>query len=549
MPPPERFGRYEVIRELGRGGMAVVYLSRDPRVGREVAIKVISADLAGDAEFRRRFDREAQALARLEHSAIVPLYDHGEEDGTPYLVFRYMEGGSLAERIARTGALPLEDVSAIARRVGAALDYAHAQGVIHRDIKPANILFDRNGEAWLGDFGISLAAERTSSLTSAAWIGSPAYMSPEQADGKPATAASDIYSLGCTLFEAITGRPPFTAEKPVALLLKHLQEPAPKASSVGRKIPQEVDRALLRAMAKDPGERTPTGGKLAESLGRTAARKPVAEAVRPPEAQGHGSVVPTIASAVDTGPMRGEGTRAVLGGSPVLQTVAQNELVVPPTERRWRIRWMLAGLIGLGLAGAVTASVFAMARGAGDDEQKASVGQSPSPTATLRSETATVTSSPTKAVSSSTATVSGAVGATPTQEPTPVPPTATPDVEFGPQPTATPTLQPTTAPTATPTNTRIPTVTPTKTKVVAPTFTPTSAPQVVTNTVYARRVSCEVKRIGFNDVVYDYSQSLICNLEAFHSFQCTVGDTIEFLITYYDDKKSLWSESISHDCE
>lgn len=274
MPPPERFGRYEVVRELGRGGMAVVYLARDPRVGREVAIKVISADLAGNAEFRRRFDREAQALARLEHSAIVPLYDHGEEDGTPYLVFRYMEGGSLAQRIGKQGALPLEDVAAIARRVGAALDYAHAQGVIHRDIKPANILFDRNGEAWLGDFGISLAAERTSALTSAAWIGSPAYMSPEQANGDPATAASDIYSLGCTLFEAVTGRPPFAAEKPVALLLKHLQEPAPKASSVSRNVPDEVDRALLRAMAKDPAQRVERAGLIVELLTTDDRRPP-----------------------------------------------------------------------------------------------------------------------------------------------------------------------------------------------------------------------------------------------------------------------------------
>lgn len=422
MPPPERFGRYEVVRELGRGGMAVVYLARDPRVGREVAIKAISSDLAGEAEFRRRFDREAQALARLEHSAIVPLYDHGDEEGTPYLVFRYMEGGSLAKLIARSGSLALEDVGAIARRVGAALDYAHGRGVIHRDIKPANILFDANGEAWLGDFGISLAAERTSSLTSGAWIGSPAYMSPEQANGDPATAASDIYSLGCTLFEAVTGSPPFSAEKPVALLLKHVQEEASLASERREGVSESVDQALAKALAKDPNERIKSGGALAEALIGVASPGRPGVAVVPQSAQGHGSILPTIASAVDTGPLSGDVTRAVPEASSPAQTVAEPELI-SPRGRRWRPRWMLAGLIGLGMSGAVAALVFAMMGGSDDDNRPANptVGSTATPT---RNMMPTRTKPPT--VASPPPTIGGMAGTTVTVEPTQVPATAMP---------------------------------------------------------------------------------------------------------------------------
>ncbi len=306
--------------------MAVVYLARDPQVGREVAIKMISADLANDPDFRRRFDREARAVARLEHSAIVPMYDHGETDGTPYLVFRYMEGGSLATRIAQRGALPIDDLADVAQRVGAALDYAHAHGVIHRDIKPANILFDRNGEAWLGDFGIAVTSERTSSLTSGAWIGSPSYMSPEQADGQPATPASDIYSLGCTLFEAVTARPPFTAEKPMAVLLKHIQQDPPLASTFRPGIPESVDQGLQRAMAKHPDERMPFGRELAEAFRTVRGFTPqpprpaavaVAPAVQPP---------PPPPSPADT---------RVVEAMPAAAIVHRPAQMPPPTSPVW----------------------------------------------------------------------------------------------------------------------------------------------------------------------------------------------------------------------
>src|SRR5258708_5301874 len=150
---PENFGRYQVRREIGRGGMGAVYSAWDPRFHREVAVKVLSRQLLTREDFRTRFDREARAAAALEHAAIVPVHDYGDEDGEPSLVFRFMSGGSLADRVTG-GPLALQVVVPLVRRIAAALDYAHARGVVHRDVKPANILFDGEGEAWLGDFGI-----------------------------------------------------------------------------------------------------------------------------------------------------------------------------------------------------------------------------------------------------------------------------------------------------------------------------------------------------------------------------------------------------------
>ena len=240
---------------VGRGGMGAVYRARDPRFRRTVAVKVLSGHLLPDDQFRARFDREARVVAALEHPAIVPVYDYGEEDGEPYLVFRYMEGGNLAERIAKDGQLPFGLVRAIAQRLAEALDYAHGEGVIHRDVKPANVVFDRAGNAYLTDFGIAAMTVHTVSLTGLGTIGSPAYMSPEQCDGKPATAASDVYSLGCTVFEALTARPPFQAENHMALLLKHIREEPPLVSAYRPDIARELDAGVARALAKEPGMR------------------------------------------------------------------------------------------------------------------------------------------------------------------------------------------------------------------------------------------------------------------------------------------------------
>ncbi len=256
------FGRYEVLGILGRGGMATVYLANDERVGRKVAVKVLSPQLLDEPGFRERFRREARVIAALEHHAIVPMYDHGEEDGQPFLVFRFMDGGTLADRL-HAGPLSIAAAVPIVSSVAEALDYARDSGVIHRDLKPANILFDRHGHALLGDFGIARLIGPGATTTTSTSIGTPSYMSPEQAEGKPATPASDIYSLGCTVFEMLAGRPPFEAETLPALLLKHVREEPP---TLGPGVPPVVATIVRQALSKDSGRRPARAAELAEAM-------------------------------------------------------------------------------------------------------------------------------------------------------------------------------------------------------------------------------------------------------------------------------------------
>jgi eukaryotic-like serine/threonine-protein kinase len=201
----EHFGRYQIKRELGRGGMATVYLAHDPRFGRDVALKVLSGAYRDDPTFRGRFEREARTIASLEHPAIVPVYDFGEDGEQLYLVMRYISGGTLLDRIVMKP-FTLAESAPIIQRIASALDHAHENGVIHRDLKPANILFDKYNNAFLSDFGIVKYIEATTQgLTGSGVIGTPAYMSPEQIHGdQEIDGRSDIYTLGIILFEMLT---------------------------------------------------------------------------------------------------------------------------------------------------------------------------------------------------------------------------------------------------------------------------------------------------------------------------------------------------------
>ncbi|HUM72123.1 MAG TPA: serine/threonine-protein kinase, partial [Chloroflexota bacterium] len=212
---PEKINRYEIKRELGRGGMASVYEAYDPQFQRPVAVKLLPREFLHDPEFRARFTREARTIAALEHPAIVPVYDFGEEDGQPFLVMRLMTGGSLTDRLAN-GPLPIDEAAEILKRIGSALDRAHSQGIIHRDLKPGNILFDHYGDAFLADFGIARIAAAGSQLTaSGSLVGTPTYMSPEQVYGnKELDGRSDIYALGVILYQMLTGEIPFDADTP-----------------------------------------------------------------------------------------------------------------------------------------------------------------------------------------------------------------------------------------------------------------------------------------------------------------------------------------------
>lgn len=261
-----KIGRYEIQKELGRGGMAIVYLARDPYMARKVAVKVLPRQFTFDPQFTVRFRREAEVIAALEHAYIVPVYDFGEDDGQPYIVMRYMMYGSIDSYLAK-GALPMPDAAAIFDRIGEALDEAHERGIVHRDLKPGNILLDNRGQAFLSDFGLAqIAAAGKARLTGQFIVGTPAYMSPEQAVGENVDGKTDIYALGVILFEMLTGRLPYDHESPVKLALMHTKEPIPDILKFNPDLPMGVETIIQKAMAKNAADRYATAGDLAAAV-------------------------------------------------------------------------------------------------------------------------------------------------------------------------------------------------------------------------------------------------------------------------------------------
>jgi serine/threonine-protein kinase len=259
----QMLGQYEILEEIGRGGMATVYKARQTSINRTVAIKVLPRHFLHDPGFYERFEREVDVIAHLEHPHILPIYDYGRDKDVPYIAMRYLGGGSMAQLIRR-GVPKLADLDRPFAQMAQALDHAHKQGIIHRDLKPGNIMLDENGNAYLSDFGI--ARVLGSNLTGSAIIGTPAYMSPEQANGFPLDARSDLYSMGVVLFELITGKEPYQAETPMALLLKHINEPMPPLSRYRSDIPDRVEAVIAKATAKDPNNRYSSAGEMASEF-------------------------------------------------------------------------------------------------------------------------------------------------------------------------------------------------------------------------------------------------------------------------------------------
>ena len=264
---PDKIGLYEIKSELGRGGMATVYRAYDPRFEREVAVKVLPRELLhADPQFRLRFEREAKIIAQLEHTAIVPVYDVGEADGQPYFVMRYMNGGSLSDRI-KAGVMEVEEAARILGAIAPGLDEAHVKGIVHRDIKPSNILFDKRGNPYISDFGIAkLTQAQSGNVTGSAIIGTPAYMAPEQAQGDDIDGRADIYALGIILFEMVTGKQPYEADTPMAVAIKHITDPVPHILDANPKLPFGMDAIIQKAMAKDKNDRYSTAVELVNAL-------------------------------------------------------------------------------------------------------------------------------------------------------------------------------------------------------------------------------------------------------------------------------------------
>jgi len=269
---PQKFGRYEIKAEIGRGGMATVYHAYDPRFEREVAIKVLPREMLHDVQFRTRFDREAKTIAMLEHPAIVPVYDFGEEEGQPYFVMRYMTGGSLTDRM-KNGPMAIQEAARILTHIAPALDDAHNKGIIHRDLKPGNILFDQFNEPYISDFGIAKLSESQTNVTGSAIVGTPAYMSPEQAQGEGIDGRSDIYGLGVILFELLTGQQPYHGDTPMSVVVKHITDPVPHILDVKPDLPPDVELIIEQAMAKDRNERFQNVKSLADALTSVASGK------------------------------------------------------------------------------------------------------------------------------------------------------------------------------------------------------------------------------------------------------------------------------------
>ncbi|GAB4474398.1 MAG: hypothetical protein Kow00124_14350 [Anaerolineae bacterium] len=262
----QKLGQYEIRMLLGRGGMSSVYLAYQPSMDRTVAIKILPREFLHDTTFLTRFQQEARVIARLEHLHILPVYDVGEDQGIPYIVSRYLPGGTLADLINH-GIPDLQRTVRLIGQVADALDYAHERGIIHRDLKPSNVLLDSTGNAYLSDFGIARMAQQQAGLTGSRIVGTPPYVAPEMVrKNQQVTHSADIYALGIITYEMLTGMPPYVDEDPMKVLMAHVLEPVPNARSVDPNIGQAVNSVLMRCLAKRPEDRYRTAGAFARAL-------------------------------------------------------------------------------------------------------------------------------------------------------------------------------------------------------------------------------------------------------------------------------------------
>lgn len=261
-----QFGPYQIVAPLGEGGMAAVYKAYQPSMERHVALKVLPRHFAEDPQFVARFQREAILLAKLQHPHILPVFDYGQADGFTYIVMPFVSSGTLMDSL--TGSpQSLPRIRQVISQIGDALNYAHARGMVHRDIKPSNVLIDESGNYLLTDFGLARMIEDSINLTSSGTImGTPAYMAPEQGSGEKLDARCDIYSLGIIFYEMATGRVPYQAESPMEIVHKHIQDPLPPPRAVNPKLPESLERIIIKALAKRPDNRYQSTSDMVKAI-------------------------------------------------------------------------------------------------------------------------------------------------------------------------------------------------------------------------------------------------------------------------------------------
>jgi hypothetical protein len=335
----ENVGPYRIVTQLGQGGMATVFKAYHPALDRYVAIKVLHPAFMEDPGFLARFQREAKVVASLDHPNIVPIYDYAEHRGSPYLVMKFIEGETLKARMTR-GPLATDEGLRIVERVGAGLAYAHSKGILHRDIKPSNVLLAPDGGVYLADFGLARIAEAgESTLSSDTMLGTPQYISPEQARGeKDLDAGTDIYSFGVVLYELVVGRVPFSADTPFSIIHDHIYKPLPRPRGINPLVPEEVERVLFKALAKNRADRYAKVEDLVAAFRQAVLGAP-------------GEVMPDLGVAQATTRVQGaspappaapERGAAVPAGPQVIRAEATPPEINPRKRRPWL--WVVAGL-------------------------------------------------------------------------------------------------------------------------------------------------------------------------------------------------------------
>jgi tRNA A-37 threonylcarbamoyl transferase component Bud32 len=455
-------GKYKIVQHLGRGGMAVVYKGYQEALDRHVAIKLMHSFLSEDQDFLHRFQREARAMAALNHPYIVSVYDFDVEDDTYYIVMEYVSGGTLKEKLEALASegqqLSLANTIQTVLEIADALAYAHSRSMVHRDIKPANIMINAEGKAVLTDFGIAKILSGPSYTATGAMIGTPAYMSPEQGQGHPGDERSDLYSLGVLFYQMAAGRLPYDADTPLAVVLKHVNEPIPLLTTFNPNIPPSVQEIIFKSMAKDPNERFQTAHEMAKALRDLVRQEDLGLAMALPVELLRDRPTPapqqTVAGQTYSG--EAEATRLAVGGSATVMgsvapvsgavdatTVAPPSFVPPSPNATSSYRpWLWVGgfvglllLIGLVMGGAALA--VTSLGGDNDDAAPGGVAQvdTTTPTATIP-VTPSVTPTPFDVAAEVAAALTEVAANLPTNTPT-LTPSATPTSTPTPDMTAT----------------------------------------------------------------------------------------------------------------